>query len=78
VNKTNLDSECWWVHFNTEDEMKYSMNYYPKRKREFHDSYNQIPEIFETLSLKERERTTEGKTEKVTGKIDFVVPWQLP
>lgn len=58
--------------------MNYSMNYYSKKNLENKDIYHQDPEVLESVTNREKKRTTAGNTKKETSPFQFVVPWQLP
>ncbi len=58
--------------------MKYSMNYYSKRNRDFKDTYLQIPKVFETKTTRELKQVTEENFVEEKSRNQFVVPWQLP
>ncbi len=57
--------------------MKYSMNYYSKKNRKFHETIYHNPEISESSSAKEKRKKVTGDSVKDWNNFKFIVPWQL-
>ncbi len=58
--------------------MKYSVNYYSKRNRDFKDTHIQVPQIFETTAVKEMRTAAKKHAAEENSRHQFVVPWQMP